>query len=102
MQTCQVAHAAVQFAITHPETTEAWQRSSGTLAVLAARDELALGWLSADAAIAGLRAVSFHEPDLDGALTAVALEPAACYLVRRLPTARPRAVTSSDGEEVTG
>lgn len=69
--------------------------------VLAVRDELTLGWLHADAATAGLRVVSFHEPDLDGALTAVALEPAARYLVRRLPMAMPRAVTSSDGEEVT-
>jgi hypothetical protein len=65
------------------------------------RDELALGWLYSDAATAGLRAASFHEPDLGGALTAVALEPAARYLVRRLPTAMPRAPTSSGGEEVT-
>jgi hypothetical protein len=65
------------------------------------RDELTLGWLHSDAATAGFRAVSFHEPDLDGALTAVALEPAARSLVRRLPTAMARAVTSSDGEEVT-
>ncbi len=44
-QACQVAHAALQFAIAFPETTAAWQRYSGTLAILAARDELTLGWI---------------------------------------------------------
>ena len=102
MLACQVAHAALQFAIAFPEITAAWQRDSGTLAILAAPDELALGWLYADAVRAGLHAVWFHEPDLGEALTAIALEPAGRYLVRRLPTAMPRTVTtSSDGEEVT-
>ncbi len=51
-------------------------RQSNTLVVLAAADELALHWLSEDAASAGLRLSRFHEPDLGGALTAVAFEPA--------------------------
>jgi hypothetical protein len=90
----------LQFALAFPWITAAWQRDSGTLAILATRDELALGWLCTDAVLAGLHAISFHEPDLDGALTAVALEPAARDLVRRLPMAMPRALTSSEGEEV--
>ncbi len=53
--------------------------------LLAALDELALTRLHADAA--GFRAVAVHEPDLDGALTAVALEPAARRLVAHLPLA---------------
>jgi len=97
VQACQVAHAALQFAIAFPDLTALWQRDSGTLAILAAPDELALGWLYADVVQGGLRVVSFHEPDLHDALTAVALEPAARYLVRRLPTAMARAVTSSAG-----
>jgi len=101
VQACQVAHAALRFAIIFPAITAAWQRDSGTLAMLVAPDELALGWLHTDAVLAGLHAVSFHEPDLDGALTAVAFESAARYLLRRLPTATPPAVTSSDREEVT-
>jgi hypothetical protein len=62
--------------------------------VLAAPDELSLGWLCDDAAAAGFLVVRFHEPDLDGALTAAALEPAAARLVSRLPLAFSR------GEEV--
>jgi hypothetical protein len=62
--------------------------------VLAVPDELSLGWLCDDAAAAGLLAVRFHEPDLGGALTATALEPAAARLVSRLPLAFSR------GEEV--
>jgi hypothetical protein len=62
--------------------------------VLAAPDELSLGWLCHDAAAAGFRVVTFHESDLGGALTAAALEPAAARLVSRLPLAFSR------GEEV--
>lgn len=54
---------------------------------LAARDELALTWLAEDAAAADLAHTAFREPDLDDALTAVALEPAAHRLVRKLPLA---------------
>jgi peptidyl-tRNA hydrolase len=101
VQACQVAHAALRFALSRPEIARAWQRESETIAVLAAPDELALGRLRADAAGAGLHVVAFHEPDLGGALTALALEPSARPLVRRLPTALPRASTSSAREEVT-
>ena len=64
-----------------------WHSDSNTLVLLAAPDELALSWLRADAASAGLRCAAFHEPDLDGALTALALEPAAGRLVAHLPLA---------------
>lgn len=101
MQACQVAHVALRFALSFPEIAAAWQRHSETIAIVSTRDELALSWLYTDAVRDGLHAVLFHEPDLGGALTAVALEPAARYLVRRLPTAMPRTVASSDGEEVT-
>ena len=55
--------------------------------LLAASDELSLGWLRADAVTAGLRVASFHEPDLGDALTAIALEPAGQRLVAGLPLA---------------
>jgi hypothetical protein len=51
---------------------------------------LSLGRLCADAIAAGLRLVKFHEPDLDGALTAAAFEPAAHRLLARLPLAFAR------------
>jgi hypothetical protein len=62
--------------------------------ILTVPDELSLGWLCTDAIAAGLCVVAFHEPDLDGSLTAVALEPAGHRLVSRLPLA------FSCGEEV--
>ena len=64
-----------------------WHSESNTLVLLAVPDELALSWLWADATLAGLRVVAFHEPDLDGALTALALEPAGWRLVAHLPLA---------------
>jgi len=68
--------------------------------LLAASDELGLGWLRADAVAAGLRFISFQEPDLDGALTALALEPAASRLVAGLPLALAGSLTSADRGEV--
>jgi len=58
--------------------------------VLAASDELSLRWLCDDAAAAGFRVVTFHEPDLGGALTAAALEPAAAPPGLTLPLALSR------------
>lgn len=40
------------------------------------------------------RYTAFHEPDLDGALTAIALEPDAHPLVRKLPLAFPPGAAS--------
>lgn len=63
--------------------------------MLAVPDEPALAWLCADAAAAGLCVVRFREPDLDDALTAAALEPAAARLVSHLPLALPPATAAS-------
>ncbi len=65
---------------------------------LAVPDETALAELATAAQRAGLRLTRVHEPDLGGALTGVALEPAARRLVRRLPLAlRPTSdVSTSD------
>ena len=68
------------------------------------RDELALAWLCQDADAAGLRLVRFHEPDLSGSLTAVALEPDGGRLVRGLRlalTGGKPSTPSLGGEEVT-
>jgi hypothetical protein len=99
-QACQAAHAAVEFTLAYPRLTADWHVSSGVLVLLAARDELDLSRIRADVAAAGLRAVPFHEPDLDGALTAVAVEPAGRRFVARLPLVLAT-VTSFPGEEVT-
>jgi hypothetical protein len=55
--------------------------------VLAAPDEFALAWLLEHARRDSLTAVPFHEADLDGALTAVALEPAGGRLCSSYPLA---------------
>ena len=86
-QACQTAHAALEFAITHPGRIVDWHARSNTLVLLAAADERSLGWLCDDAAAAGLCVVRFHEPDLGHSLTAAAFEPAARRLVAHLPLA---------------
>lgn len=62
----QAIHAALQYAARYPV--------HDTLVFLEARDELALCWLCAEAHRRGLCFAPFREPDLDDALTAVALE----------------------------
>jgi hypothetical protein len=65
----QAAHAAITFTVEHPGLIT----PDITVVFLAARDELALCWLLADAERDSIHASSFSEPDLGGALTAVAL-----------------------------
>jgi hypothetical protein len=84
-QACQATHAALDFAVAHPDVVASWHRSSNVIVLLGVPDELRLTWLIADATAAGHLAVGFHEPDLGGSLTAAALEPAAERLVSRLP-----------------
>jgi hypothetical protein len=76
VQACQAIHAALAFAAIHHPVPP-------VLALLEAPDELALCWLLGDAHQQGLSAVPFHEPDLDDALTAVALGPSAARLCRK-------------------
>ncbi|GIJ43780.1 hypothetical protein Val02_06660 [Virgisporangium aliadipatigenens] len=90
VQACQAAHAALDFAVRHPDLIGDWHSTSNTLVLLAVPDELALGWLCDDATALGLRVVRFHEPDLGFELTAAALEPAAHRLVSNLPLALAR------------
>ncbi|MFI6044433.1 hypothetical protein ACIA8C_22590 [Nocardia sp. NPDC051321] len=86
-QVAQASHAAFDFAVAHPDVVDDWHATSNVLVVLAAADELSLGWLCTDAAAAGHRLIRVNEPDLDGALTAAAFEPAARRLVAHLPLA---------------
>lgn len=99
-QACQAAHAAIEFCLTYPRLTAQWHASSGAIVLLAARDELDLSRIHVDVAASGLTVAPFHEPDLDGALTAIAVEPAGRRFLARLPLALAT-VTFSDGEEVT-
>ena len=86
-QACQAIHAAIEFAVAHARCVLDWHLASNVVVLLAAPDELALGWLCDDAEAAGLLLVRFQEPDLGGCLTAAALEPRAYRLVSHLPLA---------------
>jgi hypothetical protein len=66
-----------------------WHARSGSLAVLAVGDELELAELERRAKVDGYCVAAFREPDLGFALTALALEPGAKRLVRRVPLALP-------------
>lgn len=76
-----MAHAALSFSLRHPRITAQWQQDSEHLVVLCAADEPALYDLWCKAQNLELVAVAFFEPDLDDALTALALEPKAAKLV---------------------
>lgn len=89
-------HAAIEFALAFPDVA----RAAPTLVLLAVSDELSLCWLRADAVAAELRVTAFQEPDLNDALTALALEPAAVRLVARLPLALTGSLTSAQRGEV--
>lgn len=96
VQAVQSAHAALDFAVAHPAVTAGWHTASNTLVLLAAPDEVALDRLAVDAAAAGCPVSEFREPDLAGQLTAVALGPDACRLVRRLPLTLRGEVNNND------
>lgn len=92
-------HAALDFTFEHPAVARQWHQESNTLVVLAVPDEHALADLIADIDCGDWRYrrtkpdgspylfTAFHEPDLDDALTAVAIEPDGHHLVRKLPLA---------------
>jgi hypothetical protein len=66
-QAVQAAHAAITYALTYPVARD------HTLVLLAADDELDLAFLCDCAYREGVPFTAFHEPDLGGSLTAVAM-----------------------------
>ena len=74
-QAVQSCHAFREFGAKHPDLEDRWYRGSNVLALLSVADESRLRCLLQQAAVAGIRYAEFYEPDQDGALTAVALEP---------------------------
>lgn len=83
----QLCHAMRQWSAEHPEEDRSWFEGSNTLVLLEAVDELALEALTDRAADADVVYSKFHEPDLDGSLTAVAIGPMGSGLVAQLPLA---------------
>ena len=78
----QAVHAAFLFAQQHPDLVGPWQRDSQYLVIVSVPDETALIGLASRALEAGIDVSTWHEPDLNGATTAVALQPGAA--ARRL------------------
>lgn len=88
-QAVQACHALRQFAAEHREADVRWYTFSNYLALLSVEDLPALLDLTEKALAAGLRVSAFHEPDIDCAITAIAIEPhpIAKELCKHLPLA---------------
>lgn len=84
-QAVQSCHAAIQFAAEHAEIWARWYEQSNTLALLSVSDEKALLKLAQKAEMHGLKVSLFREPDLQDAVTAIALEPQAGRLCKHMP-----------------
>ena len=84
----QTGHAVTEFSFAHPEAFRAWHTGSNTIVILAASAEKleAIGHQVEDA---GEKLARFHEPDLGGKLTAIALGPS--RVARKATANLPRA-----------
>ena len=89
LQMAQAIHAAFLYAQQDPEGMKKWLRDSQYVVVVAVPDDVGLHAVLERAAAEGVRAVVWREPDLDDAVTAVALQPgeAARRLCANLPLA---------------
>jgi peptidyl-tRNA hydrolase len=88
-QAVQSCHAIRQFTAEHPDRDTEWFKSSNYLALLSVANEVELMRLLVAASDAGLRCSAFREPDVGGAITAIAIEPhpKAAELCKSLPLA---------------
>lgn len=74
-QAVQSCHAIRQFTADHPDVDAEWFKNSNYLALLSVDNELELMRLLVQAHDLGLRCSAFREPDVGGAITAIAIEP---------------------------
>lgn len=95
-QAVQPAHALAEFAIKYPKTFKNWQVNQKNLVVLSISNELALTDLFQKASAAGIKCVSFKEPDIGNETTAIALEP--CEATYKLTSSIPLALKENNGE----
>ena len=88
-QAVQSAHALAQFIFDHAEIARDWFVNSNYLGMLSVKDENALLNLIQEAEQNDIRCSIFREPDIDNAITAIALEPGqkSKKLCSRLPLA---------------
>lgn len=74
-QATQSTHSALNFAIEHPEIFKEWQQNSNYIAQLSIKDKKELSKLADKARYKGIKITKFYEPDLNGELTSICLEP---------------------------
>lgn len=88
-QAVQSCHALRQFIADHPDIDAEWFTKSNYLALLSVEDETELMRLLVAADDMGIRWSAFREPDVGGAITAIAIEPhpKAVELCKKLPLA---------------
>jgi len=88
-QAVQSIHAMRQFTAEHPDIDKEWFTNSNYLGLLAARDESELLEIIQKADMYNIKYSVFKEPDVDNAITAIALSPGekSKRLCSRLPLA---------------
>lgn len=74
-QLAQSWHAGVDFAVKYPSITQRWHDTSNNVVVVAVPGEAEVMVLESMALTLGLKHHLVVEPDLDNAVTAIALEP---------------------------
>jgi len=74
-QAVQACHVAMQFMMDYPESARSWHAQSNTLVLLTVENEQGLQRIIDRAFDLNVRTAAFREPDLNNALTAIALEP---------------------------
>jgi hypothetical protein len=83
----QLGHALVGYVLAQPAQAARWHTRSNNLVCLAVPDETALSGLVGRLVGESIPVLCFHEPDLGGQLTAVAVSPKGSRLLASLPLA---------------
>jgi len=87
LQAAQLGHALVGYVLAQPAQAAHWHTRSNNLVCLAVPDETALSGLVGHLVRESVPVLCFHEPDLGGQLTAVAVSPDGARLLSSIPLA---------------
>jgi peptidyl-tRNA hydrolase len=87
LRAAMLCHALREFTEGHEELNRKWYKNSNTLVLLETDSLDSLTVLADQAARQGVPVSRFEEPDLGGALAAIAIGPSGRKLVRSLPLA---------------
>lgn len=93
-----MTHAAVSFALTHPEVAIDWHNISNYIVQLSVKDEAALHELRRKVEQNGLIHFNFREPAMNNAFTAIAIEPS--DVTQRLTSNLPLAFKVSGKDDI--